>query len=149
MGFINPFSKTGWPFIGVTEPHERKLQDSAEDVDFEDVKEDEKTQPEIDKEARAKQIAKAVEERVSDMLNKNPMAGVLYMTTFIEGASWADEHPLSSYKSRTDWFEAQRAEVGKLLNGASVTKDFFFEAILSATFADGARWANDNPAPLK
>ena len=149
MGFINHFSKTGWPFIGVADPHERKLQDSAEDVDFEDVKEEEKTQPEIDKEARAKQIAKAVEERVSDLLKKSPMTAILHMTTFIEGASWADEHPLSSYKNRTDWIAAQHAEVRDLMSKASIANEPLFEAILFLTFADGARWANDNPAPLK
>ncbi len=134
-------------FMGFSpKPHNSKLQDRAEDISFEEVKEETKEQPKIDEKARTKQIADAVDARLSDLVKKNPMAGLMYITSFITGANWADEHPLSNYNDRTAWLEAQHDEVQKLVKGASI-KDHLFEAVLFATFADGAMWANDNPAP--
>lgn len=124
-----------------------KLQDRAEDISFEEVKESSKKQPKIDEKKRAEQIGKAVEEKISGLMEKSPISGLLHMTTFMVGANWADEHPLSNYKDRSDWMAAQHEEVQKIVNKASGHKDYFFEAIVFATFADGAMWANDNPAP--
>lgn len=123
------------------------LQDRAEDISFEEVKESTNEQPKIDKEKRAEQICKAVEEKMSGLMEKSPIAGLLHMTTFIVGANWADEHPLSSYKDLSDWMAAQYEEAQKLVNKASGHKDYLFEPIVFATFANGAIWANDNPAP--
>lgn len=145
---FNPFGGSRWPFFS-SEPKTKnsKLQDRAEDISFEEVKESTTEQPKIDKEARAKQISKALAERVSELMGKSPTSGLLYMTAFISGANWADEHPQLNYNDRTAWIEAQREEVQRLVKRASITKDYLFEAILFATFADGAMWANDNPAP--
>ncbi len=144
---FNPFSGSHWSFFG-SEPKTKnsKLQDRAEDISFEEVKESTTEQPKIDEKARAKQIADAVDARLSDLVQKNPMAGLMYVTSFITGANWADEHPLSNYNDRTAWLEAQHDEVQKLVKRASIN-DRLFETILFATFADGAMWANDNPAP--
>lgn len=144
---FNPFGGSRWPFFG-SEPKTKnsKLQDRAEDISFEEVKESTTEQPKIDEKARAKQIADAVDARLSDLVQKNPMAGLMYVTSFITGANWADEHPLSNYNNRTAWLEAQHDEVQMLVKKASI-KDRLFETILFATFADGAMWANDNPAP--
>lgn len=124
-----------------------KLQDRAEDISFEEVKESSKKQPKIDEKKRAEQICKAAEEKTSGLMEKNPISGLLHMTTFMVGANWADEHPLSSYKYSSDWMAAQHEEVQRLVNKASGHKDYLFEAIVFATFANGAMWANDNPAP--
>lgn len=140
-------------FMGFSpKPHNSKLQDRAEDISFEEVKvetkeQQTKEQPKIDEPARAKQIAKAIDERVSELVKKSPSSGLLYITAFIAGANWADEHPRSNYNDRTAWIAAQHEEVQRLVKGASISKDYLFEAILFATFADGAMWANDNPAP--
>lgn len=129
-------------------PNNSKLQDRAEDISFEEVKESTTEQPKIDEAARAKQISKAIDERVSELVKKNPVGGLLSITAFSFGANWADEHPQSNYNDRTAWIAAQHEEVQKLLNGAHISKkDYLFEAILFATFADGAMWANENPAP--
>lgn len=145
---FNPFSGSRWPFIGCApETKKSKLQDRAEDISFEEVKESTKEETKIDEDARARQISKAVQERMSDLLKKHPISGVLAMSMFLSGAYWADNHPLPSYKSRADWMKAQYDEVQRLVNKASISKDYLFEAILFATFADGAMWANDNPAP--
>ena len=136
------------PFFGnVDEAKKSNLQDRAEDVPFEEVKEPTKEQPKIDEKARAEQISKAVEEQVSGLLEKSPTSALLYITAFISGADWSDRHPMSSYNSRIDWMEAMRAEVQKLLNEASKKKDYLIEALFFATFAHGAKWANEHPAP--
>lgn len=124
-----------------------KLQDRAEDISFEEVKESAKEQPKIDKKKRAEQICKAVEEKISGLMEKSPISGLLHMTTFMVGANWADEHPLSNYKDRSDWMAAQHEEVQKIVNKASGNKDYLFEAIVFASFSNGAIWANENPAP--
>lgn len=80
-------------------------------------------------------------------MEKSPISGLLHMTTFMVGANWADEHPLSNYKDRSDWMAAQHEEVQKIVNKTSGNKDYLFEAIVFATFANGAIWANENPAP--
>lgn len=123
------------------------LQDRAEDISFEEVDESTNEQPKIDEKKRVEQIGKAVEEKMSGLMEKSPIAGLLHMTTFIVGANWADEHPLSSYKDHSDWMAAQYEEVQKLVNKASGHKDYLFETIVFATFANGAMWANENPAP--
>ena len=145
---FNQFGGFRWPYFG-SEPKTKnsQLQDRAEDISFEEVKESTTEQPKIDEQARAKQIAKAIDERVSELVKKSPTSGLLYTTAFILGANWADEHPQSNYNDRTAWIAAQHEEVQRLVKGASTSKDYLFEAILFATFADGAMWANDNPAP--
>ncbi len=148
MTFIPPF----WsPFFGRAEFRRNPLQERAVDVDFEDISESSTQQPKIDKSTRAKQIADAAEERIRELIKKSPMSGLLMASMFVVGATWADEHPLSNYGSRVAWHEAQHEECRRLLteSGASTpnNKDILFESIIFAVFADGALWANENPAP--
>lgn len=148
MTFIPPF----WSHsFDQAERRRNPLQDRAVDVDFEDISESSTQQSKIDKSTRAKQIADAAEERGRELIKKRPMSGLLVMTMFILGANWADEHPLSTYGSWAAWHEAQHEECRRLLteSGASTpnNKDILFESIIFVVFADGALWANGNPAP--
>ena len=91
---FNPFNYVNSAFFGFEPPKKNsKLQDRAEDISFEEVKDETKEQSKIDKKARAKQIADAAEGRISDIVKKNPMGGLMYITGFVTGADWADEHP--------------------------------------------------------
>lgn len=148
MTFIPPF----WsPFSDRAERRRNPLQDRAVDVDFEDISESSTQQPKIDKSTRAKQIADAAEERGRELIKKSPMSGLLVMSMFVMGADWADEHPLSNYGNREAWLGAQHEECRRILteSGASTpnNKNILFESIIFAVFANGALWANENPAP--
>lgn len=148
MTFIPPF----WShFFDPAERRRNPLQDRAVDVDFEDISGPSNQQPKIDKSARAKQIGDAAEKRVNNLIKESPMSALLMMSMFVVGANWADEHPLSAYDSRAAWHAAQHEELRRILteSGASTpnNKDILFESIIFAVFADGAIWANKNPAP--
>lgn len=148
MTFIPPF----WSHSFDQEERRRNpLQDRAVDVDFEDISESSTQQPKIDTSTRAKQIADAAEERGRELIKKKPMFGLLVASMFALGATWADEHPLSNYGSRKAWLVAQHEECLRILteSGASTpnNSDILFESIVFAVFADGALWANENPAP--
>ena len=150
MTFIPPL----WsPFFDRADCRRNPLHIRAVDVDFEDISESSTQQPEIDKSTRANQIADAAEERGRKLIKESPMSGLLIVSVFALGAIWADEHPLSTYGSRAAWHEAQHEECRRILteSGASIAnnKDILFETLLFAVFADGALWANENPAPLK
>lgn len=148
MTFIPPF----WSHsFDQAEPRRNPLQDRAVDVDFEDISGSSSQQPKIDKSTRAKQLSDAAEERGRELIKKNPMSGFLVMSMFLMGADWADEHPLSNYGSRAAWHEAQHEECRRILteSGASTpnNSNILFDSIVFAVFADGALWANENPAP--
>ena len=128
----------------------RAVDSNIEDVQFEDVTED-KThkKPEIDKDARARQLVDAVDERVKSLAEKSPHSALLVSAMFVMGADWADEHPLSDFADRSAWICAQRNEVKRILSEAPISKtpDILFEMLTFVTFADGASWANEHPAP--
>ncbi len=148
MTFIPPF----WTSCYDQAARRRNpLQERAVDVDFEDISESSTQQPKIDASTRAKQIADAAEERSRELIQKSPMFGLLMASMFVEGVTWADEHPLSNYGSRAAWRGAQHEECRRILteSGASTSnnKNILFETIIFAVFADGALWSNENPAP--
>lgn len=145
-----PFNDPRWPFHGCASKNKQSgLQDRAEDIEFEEVNEPASGRPKIDKKARAEQISIAVEELLGELKTKDPIFGLFRAILFISGAEWADEHPLSEFGSHVDWVSAQQGEVRRMLmdSEANKDKDPLFEAILFTTFARGAMWANENPAP--
>ena len=146
MYFSDPFHGR-WPFFGSgrTKSH---FQDNAEDVSYEDITESSKKTV-IDQEARAAQIAAAMSEQTSDIMNKSPLAGLLVGSMFVAGANWADKHPISEFKSRAEWMSAQAKEVEKMQNEAdpSARNDLMFSIIIFSTFSNGAAWADEHPAP--
>lgn len=147
---FNPFNDLHWPFPGCASKNKQSgLQDRAEDIEFEEVKESASGRPKIDQRARAEQISKAVAELTGELKTKDPIFGLFRAILFISGAEWADSHPLSEFGSHVAWVSAQQGEVRRMLmdSKANTDKDHLFEAILFATFARGAIWANENPAP--
>ncbi len=139
-----------FPYFGSNrKPKKNNLQDRAEDIAFEEIKETSKAQPKIDEKARAGQIANAVESRSREIVMKNPITGLLVISLFVYGAKWADEHPISTFDSRAEWVSAQRDEVQRILDEAKgdKPKDLLFEVAAFAMFHDGAVWADEHPAP--
>ncbi len=144
---FSDFIPPRWDFFGPV-GQKNYFQDNAEDVSYEDVTEPSK-KPVIDHEARAAQIAAAMSEQTSDIMTKSPIAGLLVGSMFVAGATWADEHPISEFKSRAEWISAQLKEVEKMQTVAdsSARNDLMFSMILFGTFSKGADWADKHPAP--
>lgn len=144
---FNPFLGH-WPFGRTSTGHPHSLKDLAEDVPFEEVEEPSK-KPQIDKKARAEQVAKASEEKVSELMEKSPLAAFHALIMFSAGAKWGDEHPESDFNNRPERVSAMRAEVNSMLDEAiaSDTRDFMLDAISHVIFASGVQWADKHPAP--
>lgn len=121
----------------------------VEDVQYEDVTEPSKT-PEIDKERRARQLADAMLAESRDLMYKSPAAGLSVALLFLNGATWADEHPLSSFRSRAEWFSAMYSAVDDLNRAVGVPTDSSASDFIARTlFSRGVDWAVGHPAPLK
>lgn len=88
---FNPF-RGRWPFGHTSTDYSNSLKDLAEDVPFVEVEEPSK-KPQIDTKARAEQLAKASQEKVSELMEKSPVAALHVLVLFTAGAQWADEHP--------------------------------------------------------
>lgn len=144
---FNPF-RGRWPFGRTSTGYPHSLKDLAEDVPFVEVEEPSK-KPQIDTKARAEQVSKASREKVSEFMEKSPVAALHVLIMFSAGAQWADEHPESDFNNRPERVSALRTEVDTMLAGASGSndRDFMFDAISYAIFADGVHWADKHPAP--
>lgn len=125
------------------------IRNEVEDVQYEDVTEPSKT-PEIDKERRARQLADAMLAKSRDIMYKSPAEGLSVASLFLYGAMWADEHPLSSFRSEAEWFSAMYsavADVNRAVRDSTASSSFDFVA--RAVFSSGVYWATEHPAPLK
>lgn len=124
-------------------------REEVEDVQYEDVTEPSKT-PEIDKERRARQLADAMLAEARGFMYKSPAAGLTVATLFMHGATWADEHPLSSFQSRGEWLAAINSAVDDLNRDAGgSTPHTSSDFIVRTLFSRGVDWAVEHPAPLK
>lgn len=141
--FLNPFHGR-WPFFGATDK-KFHLRELAEEVPFEELHETEKKA--IDMTARAAQIAKELESKTSALLERSPFYALHVIAMFKAGATWADEHPVSDFNNRAERAAAMRNQLKNMLEGANAADDYMFEALSYAIFADGAHWADNNPAP--
>lgn len=125
------------------------IRKEVEDVQYEDVTESSK-KPEIDKERRARQLADAMLAESRDIMYKSPAAGLAVASLFLNGAMWADEHPLSSFRSRAEWFSAMYSAVADENRAVrDSTAPSSFDLVARAVFSRGADWATEHPAPLK
>ena len=143
---FNPFSGR-MPF-SFGSASTRPLHDIAVDVTYEEVKSEPK-KPQIDTAARTEQISRVAMSKYGDIIEKNPMSALLVTSLFLAGALWADEHPVSEFGSEKAWLSAQRNEVDNMLEISPNEKkrDAFSVMMYNALFYQGAKWANDNPAP--
>lgn len=126
-----------------------RSQERAEDVTFTDIFDSPDNTPKIDRNARARQLSDAIGKRATDLAKSDPIAALSFVTLFSAGAHWADKNPVCKFLNRKAWIDAQRAEVNKLIENSSANSspDLVFETVLLAMFAEGANWADNNPAP--
>lgn len=146
---FNPF-RDSWPFGRTSTGYPRSFKDNAEDVPFEEVKYPAKERV-IDEHARAAQIADAVLKETEDIMRKSPISGLLVASLFVSRAKWSDDNPVSKFSSDAERTSAMAKEVEQMQNAAepSVRGDLMFSMILFMAFSKGAKWADQNPAPLK
>lgn len=125
------------------------IHKEVEDVQYEDVTEPSKT-PEIDKERRARQLAEAMLDEARGIMYKSPATGLTVASLFMHGATWADEHPLSSFQSRGEWLAAINSAMDDLNRAVGVpTAHSASDFIARTLFSRGVDWATEHPAPLK
>lgn len=143
---FNPF-RDRWPFGRTSTGYPHSLKDLAEDVSFEEVKEPAKKT--IDKAARTKQLADEIQSKTSDLMKQNPIQALHVVVMFSAGAHWADEHSVSDFPTTAERNAAMRKEITRMLEVANEKgeRNIMFDAISTALFANGAHWADENPAP--
>lgn len=137
-------------FRGITpEPQKSKLQDRAEDVEFEEIKGSEHSQPKIDSRTREFRMMEAAEAATKGISAQIPLAGIAMKGLFLIGAMWADKHPVSNYADRSGWMDDMGNEIKSINDRTRKSSGEFdpvIELITSSYFTKGAFWAIDNPA---
>lgn len=115
----------------------------AEDVEYK----------EIDPKARKEQIADAAAKDSEEIIEKDPIIGLLRSFVWMAGAEWGDKNPKGGYGSRFEWQKAGRAHCEKLLDERNrvtqLDRDLTLDCLLTAVFLNGMTWADKNPAPVK
>lgn len=131
------------------ETKKSNLQDRAEDIEFEEIKDSEHSQPKIDSRTREIRMMEAAEVATKEISDKVPMVGIALQSLFLLGATWADEHPVSNYADRSGWINDMGNEIKSINDNARKSSEKFnpvAEVIHRSFFTQGALWAIDNPA---